>query len=734
MLTHRLSVQYTIDRLLGPSIVARQPGLRQRQAKLVHLQSYPYSHYAASIEHFGDTRINISSRRFPPGLVPRATACRDLKRATTPFKTSRLRPARRNLRIRPPVKAKASTVLASFIMASASAPTLDPAAAALAAAKWARLREARRERRRAAKSAASPSDAKDAAITANDGTEENTRTDRSAADKGRKQSKWSKPSDGLSPLPVTSLTDTRKRAASSVGGRQDLQWALPRSKTAIEASRSDELDRPPRRHAAQQPAQSDTDMVDELNRGMNAIVVHDATLLSRASENAPYNALATARQPRLSVQRRSNGVLPRREPRPAPIIPAAVPLTVTGPKPKRGKAARAATRAGAVGDDSASNTSVLMAHIDRSLNRMLCSADVLNLSLGHTMSSASALARNRLVAKISSIVQDRFGAAYTAQAFGSHLTGLDNEHSDLDLTILDANFPFGVGPEQLKKTGPIYNLRKLEDILRRRGAQKVTVVRHTLVPIIKFEMDGIKVDLNVNERLGIYNSKLIAEYCRISPIMRPLCVFVKFWSKRRELNDPAGQAGKKSFSSYALILLVIAYLQQLGELPNLQDMAEVMRAPLLHTRYSARLSRARPGKSNTVDSWEQVDISFAQGQRTDQRQESAIDFARIIGHFFASYADLNMATNWVSIREHYVGPRNLENVNRREPPGKADALCCIADPFLLARNTVNIDATVAVDFKAELQRVVDMCKHKAPFHLICARLTPDERAHRYRKR
>ena len=83
-------------------------------------------------------------------------------------------------------------------------------------------------------------------------------------------------------------------------------------------------------------------------------------------------------------------------------------------------------------------------------------------------------------------------------------------------------------------------------------------------PAVKFKdsSTGLDCDLNVNERLGIHNSEMINEYCALSPVLRPLLFSIKEWAKPLGLNTPSGGLGiSVSFSSYALALMTIAFLQ-----------------------------------------------------------------------------------------------------------------------------------------------------------------------------
>ena len=93
------------------------------------------------------------------------------------------------------------------------------------------------------------------------------------------------------------------------------------------------------------------------------------------------------------------------------------------------------------------------------------------------------------------------------------------------------------------------------------------------VPILKFLLDGgvgapiprpVPVDLCFNNLNGCRNSELVRRLSALEPRFRPLAMLVKLWAKRRGLVDSS--IGR--FSSYALVLLVIHFLQGRGILPR----------------------------------------------------------------------------------------------------------------------------------------------------------------------
>ena len=72
---------------------------------------------------------------------------------------------------------------------------------------------------------------------------------------------------------------------------------------------------------------------------------------------------------------------------------------------------------------------------------------------------------------------------------------------------------------------------------------------------------GLSCDLNINERLGFYNTQLLREYCRLSPQLRSVVIALKRWAKPLGFNDSAGSKGLRSFSSYALTIMTIGLWQ-----------------------------------------------------------------------------------------------------------------------------------------------------------------------------
>ncbi|BGP43061.1 hypothetical protein JCM10449v2_007076 [Rhodotorula kratochvilovae] len=235
--------------------------------------------------------------------------------------------------------------------------------------------------------------------------------------------------------------------------------------------------------------------------------------------------------------------------------------------------------------------------------------------------------------------------------FGSIRFGLSTATSDLDLCLLDPYRPNGFEEKHFSSQGQarplpeIYNMYRLGASLKRANLTDVTSIADAAVPICKFKVliDGhvIEADLNTNERLGVFNSRLINSYCNLHPLVRPLSVFVKFWAKQRGLNNPSGSP--TTFSSYTYILLVISYLQHLDLLPNLQDGELIAQTGTPRQRFfstpRARAGRGAGKRNKIVRSvgWDVTFVEYDSPPEGYVPQEA--DLAQLARGFFHYWAD-----------------------------------------------------------------------------------------------
>ena len=140
--------------------------------------------------------------------------------------------------------------------------------------------------------------------------------------------------------------------------------------------------------------------------------------------------------------------------------------------------------------------------------------------------------------------------------FGSSANGFSFRHSDLDVS-LTLSGPGGRREAQLQLVEELAaKLRKMP------GVGRVVAITSAKVPIVKLYHKRHKVDadISVSNTLARENTKLLATYAAVDERARVLGYLVKLLAKVLDIGD----ASKGSLSSYAYILMVIFYLQQVA--------------------------------------------------------------------------------------------------------------------------------------------------------------------------
>ncbi|KAF9070681.1 hypothetical protein BDP27DRAFT_1323238 [Rhodocollybia butyracea] len=174
-------------------------------------------------------------------------------------------------------------------------------------------------------------------------------------------------------------------------------------------------------------------------------------------------------------------------------------------------------------------------------------------------------AREHSLRRVQQHISSLYGPMFRVQLFGSTRYGVSFPDSDLDMVILDPNHPKGAPQSDSKHhiKALAQNLRKTNNFV------DVFPIPNAKIPIVKFKdrVNNLMIDLNINDRGGLVNTRLIEEYCNVLPILRPMLAFIKLWAKPLQLNNSS--ISHATFSSYAFALMTIAVLQNMGLLPNL---------------------------------------------------------------------------------------------------------------------------------------------------------------------
>jgi len=160
----------------------------------------------------------------------------------------------------------------------------------------------------------------------------------------------------------------------------------------------------------------------------------------------------------------------------------------------------------------------------------------------------------------------------TVYTYGSSLSGFGLSGSDIDTCIMFENDVKDAKMQtqllKLVEKGILDALDKNEyGHLSCKEERGVTRAR---VPVLKIvdSRRSFECDICINNFLGVVNTRMLRLYSQFDERVRPLVYAVKYWAKRRHINDPPSG----SLSSYSHVLMVIHYLQQINILPSLQDL------------------------------------------------------------------------------------------------------------------------------------------------------------------
>jgi len=201
-------------------------------------------------------------------------------------------------------------------------------------------------------------------------------------------------------------------------------------------------------------------------------------------------------------------------------------------------------------------------------------------------------------------------------------------------------------------------VERVAELLEGMGMEDIKPLTHARVPICKFRdpVTRINCDVCINNILAVVNTRLLRDYASIDPRLRQLAFCVKYWAKRRQINETY----RGTLSSYCYVLMAIHHLQQRSPpvLPCLQSL--------------------RPVRPMHVNGWDCSYFTDVQNlPKANVNQES---LARLLAGFFDYWAWRHDYSNAVvSVRTGGFVSKARKEWTRRV--GNERHLICIEDPF-----------------------------------------------------
>jgi len=260
--------------------------------------------------------------------------------------------------------------------------------------------------------------------------------------------------------------------------------------------------------------------------------------------------------------------------------------------------------------------------------------------------------------------------------FGSFKSGFALKASDIDTTIL-TNSAFN----ERDLLTPLYEY--LQEYKARKGEKfelENRVKDNIRIPIIKFtdKEHDFKADIAVNNVLGVANSSLIKIYSQIDKRCKIMGLILKNWAKKWKITS------EDSMSSYALILMLIYFLQLKKILPSLQKISKLSK----NQSDNALVNIKRTVKDLKTEEFE-TDFSYERDldkirkyMKVEHFPENSQNLLELLMEFFYFYSDkgafryYRMKVNIISGDVCFKNTLTEEYTNRER-----NFMFSIKDPF-----------------------------------------------------
>ncbi|CDW84585.1 nucleotidyltransferase family protein [Stylonychia lemnae] len=155
---------------------------------------------------------------------------------------------------------------------------------------------------------------------------------------------------------------------------------------------------------------------------------------------------------------------------------------------------------------------------------------------------------------------------YEVFLYGSAITGLSLPNdSDLDITIIFDNLKINhmtILNEIKQELGQPIHFQKLY-----RQVQRIEMKSGVMLGLLD-EANNVRIEIQINKLCELLNSELIKTYAMIDKRFMQLVLLLKQWN-RMKFTDRI-----KRLNQYSLVIMAIARMQEIGQLPYLQKLKD----------------------------------------------------------------------------------------------------------------------------------------------------------------
>ena len=297
--------------------------------------------------------------------------------------------------------------------------------------------------------------------------------------------------------------------------------------------------------------------------------------------------------------------------------------------------------------------------------------------------------------------------------FGSSVSGLHSKGADLDLTLVIEGAELKDMELELQRTV----IKELAQVFEESGQLSEVHARPMArVPVIAMgdKASGLKCDICMCNRLALLNSRMIKCYVDFDPRVKELCFLVKYWAKRRSINEPY----KGTPSSYAWVLCVIHFLQ-LRQPPVV---------PCLQTLRGGAWNDAPDEMVVTTKDMKQFDCSYCadvdavRAAMASLPQPNKEPLGRLLIQFFHHYSRVfDFVKGVASVRCGRFLTKEQKRWTKKDPGLRGDRhLFCIEDPFETTHDLGRVmDRDTVRDVREEIDRAYKMLSQEKRWDEVC---------------